>query len=304
MLALANPQSFLNWSSREFFGPDARDFLHRLSTVQVRGLAPGEGRLGFFLTAAGKIRAQFFLACLSEDRFFFEWDAGKDRQWSDALERTIEEFTFSERQEWAPPSSLQCLWVFSDSDEPLPRRELLKEAVVLDRSTHDFGLRWWSIWAESSVLTEWRAAQVAAHETLTWDWSELNRRRVERVRPWVDAEMTFEVSPLELGLFDGIAQNKGCYPGQEVMERVITQGAPPRRLVWIEQSGHAAAQGEVREASASQVVPTTWLGNQGLALVRKNFANLGQKLSISESCEVTVRACSPDAPFDSDLSLV
>ncbi|MBU6375957.1 MAG: tRNA-modifying protein YgfZ, partial [Bdellovibrionales bacterium] len=116
-------------------------------------------------------------------------------------------------------------------------------------------------------------------------------RRIVQVRPWVDHEITHEVMPLELGLYDGVAESKGCYPGQEVIERVISQGAPPRRLVLVESTG----KNEVQE-SANQVSATSWSGNQGLALVRKSLAIVGEKLSIFEHGEVTVIGCSPGAP--------
>ena len=97
------------------------------------------------------------------------------------------------------------------------------------------------------------------------------------------------------GLYDGVAQNKGCYPGQEVIERLITQGAPPRRLVRF----RAAADG----AGAPEVAATSWSSGDGLAMVRKNLAVVGQKLSISGRGGATVEACSPDAPFEESPQL-
>jgi folate-binding Fe-S cluster repair protein YgfZ len=96
--------------------------------------------------------------------------------------------------------------------------------------------------------------------------------------------------PLELGLYDGIAENKGCYPGQETVERLITQGAPPRRLVRVQLSEGSTG--------APEATATSWSGSEGLAIVRKNLAVVGQKLSISGRGEATVRECSPDAPFE------
>ena len=100
--------------------------------------------------------------------------------------------------------------------------------------------------------------------------------------------------PLELGLYDGVAGNKGCYPGQEVIERVITQGSPPRRLVLVAATGNASPATDLPEVSAS-----SWRGGHGLALVRKNHAVVGGKLSISGRGEATVVGCSPDASFTS-----
>lgn len=292
MIAIFEPKKSLNWVLQEFSGPDARDFLHRLTTVNLHRMNPGDGSLGFFLNAVGKVRAQFFLGCLAEDRFVFEYDAGREGAWSRALAETIDQCTFAEKQQLAPSSALDCVWVFSDSPAELPNREQLAGCVVLDRGSRDFGLHWWSIWGESARLSSWSQSALPGARSL--DWTELDRRRISQIRPWVDHELTPEVIPLEIGLYDGVAENKGCYPGQEVIERLITQGAPPRRLVRVEASGAGSVEGTLVEVAA-----TTWSSREGLALVRKNFATEGQKLSIFGQGEVTVKACCPDTPFSS-----
>jgi folate-binding protein YgfZ len=288
MIAIFEPKKSLNWTMQQFSGPDARDFLHRLTTVNLHRLGPGDGSLGFFLTAIGRIRAQFFLGCTAEDAFVFEYDSGKNGTWSSALAEAIDQFTFAERQALSAPSSKDCLWVLVDGDS-LPGREKLEDCTILDRGSRDFGLRWFSVWGDASVLASWRAGAGSGAALL--DWPELDRRRIERVRPWVDHELTPEMLPLELGLYDGIAENKGCYPGQETVERLITQGAPPRRIVRVALAPEFTG--------APEAAATSWYQSEGLAIVRKNLAVVGQKLSISGHGEATVKGCSPDAPFDS-----
>ncbi|NDD92569.1 folate-binding protein YgfZ, partial [bacterium] len=205
---------------------------------------------------------------------------------------TIEQFTFAERQQLSSPSSNECIWIFLGSGQDLPGREALSGSLILEHGSRDFGLVWFSVWGESELLRSWQLKYFA--EAQLWDWSELDRRRISQVRPWVDHEMTSEVMPLELGLYDGIAEGKGCYPGQEVIERVISQGAPPRRLVLVAATG-AGASGEV----SSTLSASSWIGDQGLVLVRKNMASVGERLSILEHGEVTVVACSVGSPGSS-----
>ncbi len=287
MIAIFEPKKSLNWTLQEFSGPDARDFLHRLTTVNLHRMGPGDGSLGFFLTAIGRIRAQFFLGCTAEDAFVFEYDAGKDGAWASALAQAIDQFTFAERQTLAAPSTKECLWVLTDGDS-LPGRAQLEGCTILDRGKRDFGARWFSIWGDAATLAKWRSGAGSGATTL--DWPELDHRRIERVRPWVGHELTPEMLPLELGLYDGIAENKGCYPGQETVERLITQGAPPRRVVRVQ-----LCEGST---GAPEATATSWSGNEGLVIVRKNLAVIGQKLSISGHGEATVKQCSPDAPFE------
>ena len=88
---LFEPKKYLNWTLQEFSGPDARDFLHRLTTVNLHRLGQGDGSPGFFLTAVGKIRAYFFLGCTGEDAFVFEFDAGRDGAWAGGLAQAIDQ---------------------------------------------------------------------------------------------------------------------------------------------------------------------------------------------------------------------
>ena len=58
-------------------GPDALDFLHRFTTVNVKVMKPGDGAPGFFLSAQGKIRGFFTLWMTAPSEFVFEFDAGQ-----------------------------------------------------------------------------------------------------------------------------------------------------------------------------------------------------------------------------------
>lgn len=300
MAAIFHPKKTLSWTLQAFSGPDARDFLHRLTTVNLHRMGPGDGALGFFLSAVGKVRAQFFLSCLEEspqgDRFVFEYDAGAEGEWTSALAGAIDQFTFAERQTLEAPSQDSCLWVFLESDEVLPARPAEAQWVVLDRGVRDFGWRWISLWGPAEQLERWRSQ--ALPQATELETSALELRRIRQVRPWPARELTVESMPLELGLYDGVAENKGCYPGQEVMERIITQGAPPKRLVLVELSSKQEPPSEPVSAGTPTVEASSWQESLGLCLVRKNLAVVGQKLSISGRGEATVVHCSPDRPFE------
>ena len=43
-----------------------------------------------------------------------------------------------------------------------------------------------------------------------------------------------ESNPLEVNLSHAIHENKGCYPGQEVIEKIISLGSPARKLCLLE----------------------------------------------------------------------
>ncbi|MFN7686010.1 MAG: YgfZ/GcvT domain-containing protein [Oligoflexia bacterium] len=260
----------IHWTSRVFSGPDSRDFLHRLTTLDVRNLRPGHppsSSWGFILTATGRIRAAFFLTCIAESEFLFEFDAGHGGEWDRALVEAIDQYTFAEKQELSPPSKDPCVWVLGDLSDP-----------KLHESAHDFGLKWishgdrdfgrqWiSAWGQN--CEQWKNELLRSGASALEEGA-LERWRLEKVRPWFCHEVGPEVMPLELGLLDGITQGKGCYPGQEVIERILTQGSTPRKL--------ARLRGDD--------------GSAKLALVRKNESKLGTEVVLTSGFKGTVEQC-------------
>src|SRR6185295_2608646 len=114
--------------------------------------------------------------------------------------------------------------------------------------------------------------------------------RIRSLRPRIDSEITDSTLPLEVGLTDAVAQQKGCYPGQEVIERTLSLGAPARRLARVEGTGPAPAPGEplfnLAEPPA-EVGKVTSVSQEGgrffvLAFLRKIHAKEGLEVRFTE----------------------
>ena len=86
-----------DWTRITLEGPDARDFLHRITTAPAHALNPGDGRWACILNAQGKIRASFVLWCEDEERFALECAPLSDGSHLQALLGAIDQFTFSEK---------------------------------------------------------------------------------------------------------------------------------------------------------------------------------------------------------------
>jgi folate-binding protein YgfZ len=91
---------------------------------------------------------------------------------------------------------------------------------------------------------EWLSTLV---ETLTLDESiqvsserDLHEVRIQAGVPCVPSEYHEEVSPLDIGR-QGISEGKGCYPGQEVIERTIALGRPAKILIMLRYLGDQSA---------------------------------------------------------------
>jgi folate-binding protein YgfZ len=280
-----------SWSRISLQGPDAPDFLHRLTTVNVKQMKPGDGRPGFFLTPQAKVRAYFWLWRLTPEEFIFELAPGLEDHWKQNLLSFIDQFHFAEKFEIAELPEMQCRWIFPDQEEGTPlRAESRSDGLVFfHHGSADFGRPWISVWGSAEKVA-------AIVESL--DAVQTQNLRVLATRPWFDSEITENTNPLEIGLPEAISSNKGCYPGQEVIEKIISLGAPAKRLVKIEGTGALPTVGTVlsasdqSEAGTVTTVSPTMHGFVALAILKKIYAKEGQALTFLQN-QVTVSQIAP-----------
>ncbi|MGZ3699852.1 MAG: CAF17-like 4Fe-4S cluster assembly/insertion protein YgfZ, partial [Bdellovibrionota bacterium] len=103
------------------------------------------------------------------------------------------------------------------------------------------------------------------------------------------------------GLGDAVAPNKGCYPGQEVLEKISALGAPARRLVRIDGEGAAPEIGEKifnvadvpLEVGQLTSAAATESGFSALALVRKIHAKEGLPVRLGSGRQAAIVRVSP-----------
>jgi tRNA-modifying protein YgfZ len=286
----------LGWAWSEIAGDDARDYLQRLTTIDLRELSPGEGAPGFFLNPQGKIQSALSVWCLGEERFGLEYEAGEKGRERERLVAWIEQFHFAEKFALRH-SERKCIWVFDGSAETLSTGKA-GDVRICQHGTRDFGRGWITAWGDGDAAEHWlKVAHPSAMEIVLDD---LEQMRIETLRPRVGRELVEATVPLEAGMRDWIAENKGCYPGQEVIEKIISIGSPARRLIRIEGSGSTPARGEkimnlaeppaeLGEVTSSATGP---LGFLALAFVRKIHAKEGMAVKVGER-EAKVTGVSP-----------
>jgi folate-binding protein YgfZ len=112
--------------------------------------------------------------------------------------------------------------------------------------------------------------------------------RIEAGVPRFGAELDESVLPAEAGLDRAFTDGKGCYTGQEIVERMRSQGAASHRLVGVMAAGPAAfavgdelvvndrRAGEITSACVSEAV-----GAIALAFVRRAFAKPGTEVAVA-----------------------
>jgi folate-binding protein YgfZ len=305
-LSIHRPDPARAWTWAEFNGPDAADFLHRLTTVDIHKLEVETGSPGCFLNPQGRVRISFQLWRLSADSFAFEYEAGIGRHWERALRETIGQYTFGEKLTFVPRTDLACVWTFPDrsekgSEDRLPpgRTEQIGSIRFCRQLNEAFGRIWITAWGIAADLDAW----LTKRNSNTLTENALERSRIESLWPQPDREITVETQPLEAGMRHFVADRKGCYPGQEVIEKVISLGSPARRLVLLQLGlqlrSPAAVDTSLRigepPVEAGKITSTSLDSGPplALALVRKTYAKEGLVLKFGNDGAATVLRIAP-----------
>lgn len=123
--------------------------------------------------------------------------------------------------------------------------------------------------------------------------------RIEHGIPWPGREITDEYLPAETGQMErAVSYNKGCYLGQEVVERMRSRDVVARRLVGLRFSGRESPpiRGDLTDDTGTTVGNLTSACHSvalnaviGLGYVKTACARRGIKLRID--CESGMQAC-------------
>lgn len=246
-------------------GEDRKRLLHAMCTNHVEQMQPGESLYAFFLNAQGKILADAWIHCAGDhllldtepetrsklfehlDRFIIADDVLLE----DITDRTVE------------------IAVEGPQAAQAPRRG----TVILASSTGQPGFRM-IVPAEEkdALMEELRAAGIVAAMG-----EEARTVRIENGVPRYGEDITEAQIVHETRQLHAVHFNKGCYLGQEIVERVRARGQVHRMLhpIRIESQTPPAAGEKVLSASeeCGFVTSAAWSPAQGcvraLAYLRK-----------------------------------
>jgi tRNA-modifying protein YgfZ len=257
-------------------GPDARDFLHRMLTQEVRGLPPGGAAHFALLTVKGHLVAEGQLL-LRPDGVLLDVDPAAAPALRAQLEKMVimDDVTITDQTEaWrvlpllgpgaeaAAGANGADLSRWVNKRRGVPALDLL---VPVDR-------------AEAV-----RAGLVAAGAA-PLDEADLEALRIAGgVARW-GAEMDGSRLPMEAGLTaDAISFTKGCYLGQEVVVRATSRGQIQRGLVLLAlpEGAEPGSRLSVDGAEAGTVTSAaaTPDGRRGLAYLRRAHWAKGTRLA-------------------------
>ncbi len=133
----------------------------------------------------------------------------------------------------------------------------------------------------------------------------LNILRVEAGVPWSGVDMDERVLALEIGLERALSFSKGCYLGQEVVERVSARGHVNRRLAGlliegsqVPEAGTALRVGHEEVGYITSAVRSIALERViALGIVHRKHLGLGSRMTLTTGGGMSVAATVTGLPF-------
>jgi aminomethyltransferase len=295
-------------------GRDHAKFLHRMVSNDIKRLSPGQGTYATLLNAQGHILVDMRLYC-AEDRFFVDTEADL----RDKALLGLKRYVISDQVEFEP-LELYSLAFQGPRARPLLEKTLHIELpamqefdhfatnyagfpvrVVCASSTGEEGYEVWT--GAKGLLAVWGAAcgQAPTYGMLPCGTQALETLRIEAGIPRYGQELGEDTIPNEAGLWNALSFNKGCYVGQEIVERARSRGhvnwklmglvveseVPPPPGEKLVQEGK-----EIGEVTSSCVSPT--LGKTiAMAYLRREVSEPGTRLVLPSGTVAEV----VDLPF-------
>ncbi len=217
-------------------GDDRARLIHALSTNHIQQMKPGERVYAFFLTAQGRILADAHITCF-EDSLLLDTE----------------------------PETRETLYRHID-------HYIIADDVTLDDETdRTFCLGV----ADGAALhriygpieeKEAACAQVGVAEGDYRDW------RMEHFVPRYGEDLTEKTLPQEAALPEALHFQKGCYLGQEIVERIRSRGHVNRTLSGLLFEGDAPQVGAKLEGDAGEITSSS--GRHAIAMLRVTAAHL------------------------------
>jgi len=290
-------------------GADRVRFLQGMVSNDVEDLSPGRGTYALLLNVQGQILADLRICC-EADRFLVDADADLRSKVIQTLERyiimdevelgTLEEHALAFQGPRARGLLEKTLHVdlpeMSESDHFRTNYAGFPVWVVRATSTGEEGYEVWT--RPGGMMGLWGAAcgQAPTYKMLPCGTEALETLRIEAGIARYGPDLGEDTLPLEAGLTNALSFTKGCYVGQEIVERARSRGHVNWRFVGLfvdSDSSPAAGEKlmaggkEIGEITSACVSPS--LGKTiALAYVRREASEPGTRLALASDVTAEV----------------
>jgi folate-binding protein YgfZ len=295
-VALRERAAWLDLSARgkiRVTGEDRARLLHAMTTNDVEKLKPGQGCYAFFLNAQGRILGDVNLLCF-EDHLLLDTEPETRQKLYEHLDRYIiaDDVTLEDVSDGLATIAVATIAV----EGPEAEAVLEKAGAPAPEAPYSF-----LAWGDCTVA---RLSSIGSAGffifTPVFQKNEAISRlgvpeatpeearvvRIENGRPRYGEEITERYLVQETGQLQAVSFHKGCYLGQEIVERVRSRAQIHRVLRRIEidskeppAPGTKLKSGDADAAEIASAVYSPALGRVvALAYVRTPFSEPGAKI--------------------------
>jgi folate-binding protein YgfZ len=292
-----------------FSGPDRARYLNAILTNNIKDLQPGQGNISLLLNPQGRILAEIETQSQAQpNRLLCISHAMIRAQIADTLEKFIimDDVTLTDESDLYGSVSLQgpktaeLLRALTPEInlDPIPEFSFIDTilgSIPATITKHSFAnTQSADIRVERNHLEPLWNLLFEKSRTLDGGpvgYTALNALRLEHAIPWFGYDFSDKQIPHEAGLENShISYTKGCYTGQEIVERVRSRGQVNRRRVSLRfpNTNEPPPAGTPLLADAKEVgaiTSTSPLPHQsesiGMAYVRKEGAAPGTELTFT-----------------------
>ena len=268
-------------------GDDRARLLHAMSTNHIQAMQPGQGVYAFFLNAQGRILADAFILCF-EDHFLLDTAANTRDSLREHLDRyiiaddvtldDITDQTFALGLEGPQARQIAAAAAIPGPADRFAHMRWGDYTVASIASAGADGLRIYGPEEDRDSALELleSAGAIAASE------QDAEAARIASFRPRYGVDIDDRTLPQESQLMEAVHFQKGCYLGQEIVERVRSRGHVNRLLMGFRiGAGTTVAPGAkvlFEGKEAGEVTSAT--AGAGLAIVRAPAARSGSLVEI------------------------
>lgn len=304
--ALRTSAAWLDLSTRGRIlaaGEDRARLLHAMTTNHIQQLTPGQGCYAFFLSAQGRILSDAYIYCLPE-RILIDFEAEQRELLFQHLDKFIiaDDVTLEDASEPLIAIGVEgptAADVLAKLGAPVPGgactiNEWGARLVANASVTGAPGFRIFLPAGEQADLI----AALGIPEATAED---IRAARLEHFQPRYGEDITGVTLPQETRQMHAVHFSKGCYLGQEIVERIRSRGQVNRLLMGLEIEGveppspgtaltaAGAVVGEVTSTAYSPALQKV----VALGYLRAQASQPGTKLMAGDRAAIIIRAAGP-----------
>jgi folate-binding protein YgfZ len=289
----------LGWRAKVTVGGrDRVRWLHNMVTNNVRDLAHNRGCYNFVLNAQGRILGDMYIYNRGESLLI-----DTDRSQVEPLIAAMKRFIIMDKVELSPAEEIKTLGIAGPKSEAVFQAagmdvQGLGPLEIRDQKAGDRDITlvygpenkpgWYEVWTDSDGITAIgekllsAGAKPVGAQALEW-W------RIIQGIPHYSQDIRDRDLPQETAQTQALSFTKGCYIGQEIVERIRSRGQVHRKFTGFEFQGSPAPVGKYEaegrafaEVTSVASVPTA-AGEKalGLGYIREEARAAGPQVDLN-----------------------